>query len=339
MRMLWFVLWMLTASASMASPTAEFEAPYAIRIMPGGEVIEVSGSFSWAVPQNLMAALAGAPRVRTVRLDSPGGHIQPALQVGEIIQARGLDTYVPRMCASACTVVFLSGKARFLAPDARLGFHQAHAPGIAPERFDDLLRTTYQKFGVPAGFIDHVLRTPPSSIWFPDQQVLRTLHLATGPAPAELVNADDAVARTWWQAMRLAPAATDATVDAFVATFSRMLEQLQANDPEVCWGFLHNLPTDLRASLTPDMLDAMAAIEARIRDEGHASGTPRPDRIDLAALVHTLVADGRGAALAGLRPSGDHAGFCPAFRLLLSAARELPDGKRGSALRTLLGGS
>src|ERR1700722_12369788 len=163
--------------------------------MPGGEAVEVSVIFSWAVPQNLMATLASAPGVRTVRLDSPGGYLQPALQAAEIIRARGLDTYVPRLCASACTVVFLAGKDRFLGPDARLGFHQAHAPGVPPAYFDALLRETYQKAGVPDGFIDHVLRTPPQSIWFPDQPMLRALRLTTGPVPASLVKADDAVAQ------------------------------------------------------------------------------------------------------------------------------------------------
>jgi hypothetical protein len=304
MRIFLLLVCLLAAGSAVASPTAEFEARYAIRIMPGGEVVEVSGSFSWAVPQNLTATLASAPRVRTVRLDSPGGYLRPALQVAEIIRVRGLDTYVPRMCASACTVVFLAGKDRFLGPDARLGFHQAHAPGVPPAYFNALLRATYQKAGVPDGFIDHVLRTPPQSIWFPDQPVLRALRLTTGPAPAALVNADDTVARAWWQAMRLAPATPDSTLVAFAGIFSLLLERLQANDPEACWGFLHDLPTDLRTALTPDVLGAMAAIEARVRDGAHSAGASTADRADLTALVGSLRAGGGGTALAALRPNG-----------------------------------
>ena len=72
MRFLLLLIWLIATRSAVASPTAEFEAPYAIRVMPGGAVVEVSGSFSWAVPQNLMATLASAPGVRTVRLDSPG---------------------------------------------------------------------------------------------------------------------------------------------------------------------------------------------------------------------------------------------------------------------------
>jgi membrane-bound ClpP family serine protease len=124
-------------------PTAEFDAPYAIDVLSGGEIIQISGSFSWAMPQNFIAALAGAPHVRTIRFDSPGGHVQAALQIADVIHDRGLDTYVPRFCASACTLAFLAGKHRFLAPTAQLGFHQAHAPGVAPEIFDPVLRAVY----------------------------------------------------------------------------------------------------------------------------------------------------------------------------------------------------
>ena len=243
-----------------------------------------------------------------------------------------------RGCVPRLTVVFLAGKDRFLAPDARLGFHQAHAPGVPPAYFDALLRETYQKAGVPDGFIDHVLRTPPQSIWFPDQSMLRALRLTTGPAPAALVKADDTVAQAWWQAVRLAPATPDATLVAFAGTFSLLLERLQARDPELCWGFLHNLPTDLQAALTPEVLAAMAASEAQVRDEAHGDSAPRTNRADLTALVRSLRADGGGNALAALRPNEDHAGFCPAFRLLLAAASGSPADKQGPALRALLAG-
>ena len=233
-------------------------------------------------------------------------------------------------------MVFLAGKDRLLGPDARLGFHQAHAPGVPPAYFDALLRETYQKAGVPDGFIDHVLRTPPQSIWFPDQPMLRALRLTTGPVPASLVKADDAVAQAWWQAVRLAQATPDSTLFAFAGTFSLLLERLQARDPEACWGFLHNLPTDLGTALTPDVLGAMAAIETRVHDDAHATGTQATDRADLTALARSLRAGGGGTALEALQPNEAHAGFCPAFRLLLAAASRLPEEKRGPTLRALL---
>ena len=68
-----------TAAGAVPSPTSEFDSPYQLRVLSDGTVLEVSGSFSWALPQNFQAVLASAPQVRVVRFDSPGGHIQPAL--------------------------------------------------------------------------------------------------------------------------------------------------------------------------------------------------------------------------------------------------------------------
>jgi hypothetical protein len=161
------------------SPTVEFGSPYAIRVLRGGGVVEVSGSFSWAVPQNFLAVLAQAPRVRTVRFDSPGGLVKPALEIASIIKDRGLDTDVERFCASACTLAFLGGHRRVLAPGAKLGFHQAHAPNVAPALTDPMMRAAYSRSGVPSAFIDHVLRTPPAALWFPAPKELQDAGITT----------------------------------------------------------------------------------------------------------------------------------------------------------------
>jgi hypothetical protein len=44
--------------------TTEFDVPYQLKLQPDGELLEMSGSFSWALPQNLMAVLATAPNFK-----------------------------------------------------------------------------------------------------------------------------------------------------------------------------------------------------------------------------------------------------------------------------------
>jgi hypothetical protein len=137
------------------------------------------------VPQNFQAALAQWPEARVVHLDSPGGHIQPALQVARIIRDWHLDTYVVRGCASACTLAFLAGQRRWLAPQGKLGFHQAHAPGASDgdEVGLAMLRQAYSTFGVPEPFIAHVLRTPPRELWVPTVGELQASRIVTDLAP------------------------------------------------------------------------------------------------------------------------------------------------------------
>jgi membrane-bound ClpP family serine protease len=186
------LVWAASARADFPPPpTAEFDIPYQLRLLADGTVLEVSGSFSWALPQTFQAALAAASKVRLVQLESPGGHILPALQIASIIQQRGLNTYVGRYCASACTIAFLGGQQRWLSPGARLGFHQAHAPGMPSGQANEYLRTAYEKLHVPPAFIARALRTPPTDLWFPTQAELRATRYATGETPADIFAIDN----------------------------------------------------------------------------------------------------------------------------------------------------
>ena len=176
-------VWASLAPGPTSGATFEFEGPYAIRVLNEGLGLEISGTFSWALPQQVGVALAEAPNVRVIYLDSPGGHIKAALEVADLIRARNIDTYVNRMCASACTIAFLAGRQRFVGKTARLGFHQAHGPGISSAQSNLLLRLAYENFSLPAAFIAHVLRTPPQNLWIPDLAELRKAGIVTDVAP------------------------------------------------------------------------------------------------------------------------------------------------------------
>jgi hypothetical protein len=171
------------ASVPGRAATFEFEGPYAVRVLNQGLELEITGTFSWAMPQQFGVALAEAPQARVVSLNSPGGHVKAALEVAELIRARNLDTYVQRMCASACTIAFLAGHRRFFGETARLGFHQAHGPNITSADANSLLRLAYQRLSVPPAFIAHVLRTPPADLWIPDLTELRSAGIVTDVAP------------------------------------------------------------------------------------------------------------------------------------------------------------
>jgi hypothetical protein len=324
------------------SPEAEFAAPYAIRVLPGGAEVEISGSFSQAVVPDFVAALAQAPQVRTVRLESPGGYVQPAIAVEKIIRAHGLDTYVRRLCTSACTLAFLGGHQRFLAPDARLGFHQAQARDVPPEQVDETMRRAYGGSGVPADFIDHVLRTPPRAMWFPSRNELGDAGITTGAPPPELAASDAAPFPEWAETIKDLRWASDDTLGQFATAMSNLLEQLQAASPEVCWGYAHNVPADLERHVRRETLETLAAALRRVRDDVREApsvgiGAAEKSQV-LAALFRSLPAGVAGPAVAALRADGDHAGFCPALRTVLDAALALSAADRGPALRALLSG-
>ncbi len=166
-----------------SAATYEFEGPYAITVLAQGRALEISGTFSWALPQQVGLALAETPNVRVIYLDSLGGHIKAALDVADLITAHNLDTYVSHMCASACTIAFLAGHRRTVSETAQLGFHQAHGPTLSNEQSNLLLQRVYQTYSLPTAFVAHILRTPPQGLWIPNLAELRKAGIVTALAP------------------------------------------------------------------------------------------------------------------------------------------------------------
>jgi hypothetical protein len=336
---------MLLAGAragAVPPPTTEFDIPYRLRIVSDGTVLELSGSFSWALPQSLQAVLASAPRVRVVRLESPGGQVLAALQVAAIIQRGGFDTYVGRFCASACTVAFLGGRHRWLASGARLGFHQAHAPGAPPERFNAILEAAYEKFGVPPIFVVHVLNTPPTDLWYPTQRELRAAHFTTGDAPAALLALGRSPLPSFSDSRRLVRAAPDSAVIDFATSLDKLIGRLQEINPEACWAFAFDGPDDPRDVFPRALIDGLKLAHQRLSEAAGPTQAvalaPAQIKQVREALLADLRAKGQIAALEQLRSGANHAAFCPALRDLLRAALELPEHRRVTALRVILSG-
>lgn len=86
-------------------------------IMPGS-----AASFAAQVEQY-------AEYIKTVALDSPGGSVVDALEMGRLIREKGLATSVAAgsLCASSCPLVFAGGKERVAAPASAIAVHQIYA--------------------------------------------------------------------------------------------------------------------------------------------------------------------------------------------------------------------
>ena len=93
------------------------------------QTLEFSGGITFGVTQELERFLNAMAGVRSVRLNSTGGRILEAQKMSDMIRSRDLATVVCD-CLSACTIVFLGGKERFMLPSARLGFHQPAFRGM-----------------------------------------------------------------------------------------------------------------------------------------------------------------------------------------------------------------
>lgn len=91
-----------------------------------------------------------APGDRVV-FSSPGGDVDQAIIIGEVIRSRGLATAVgtfdaegrlrPSYCASACVFAYAGGKARLGVQGSRLGVHRFTTEGSGRDAVADTQRT------------------------------------------------------------------------------------------------------------------------------------------------------------------------------------------------------
>ena len=140
------------------------------------------------VATRVAALLAAHPDVRRIHLTSDGGLVAEGLALGRLIAERGLDTYVPDACASACTLAFVRGHARYLGAGGRLGFHAPYETGpfgraVAVDARVE--RAAYRAAGLDADFTAEALAVSPDALWMPEAE-----RLIQAGAVTEIVETD-----------------------------------------------------------------------------------------------------------------------------------------------------
>lgn len=146
---------------------------FVITLVDEGRVVTFKGGVNDGAALALDKVIGDAPRVTTVRLESPGGWMREGQRMAAVIARYGLSTRVEKRCSSACTVAFLAGVDRTLGEGATLGFHRARGPGEDAKGEGDADEgEVYAKAGLPEAFIRRVLDTPNNEIWVPSRRDL-----------------------------------------------------------------------------------------------------------------------------------------------------------------------
>lgn len=132
----------------------------------GPAALLISGVIGPGAYEEFRDAIARNPSAIVV-LDGPGGFLGEALLIGEEIRRRRLDTLVAqnRRCASACAVVYLSGRTKYLGSGAAVGLHAAsYADGRADAEATEVMAAYLRQVGVPTATLRRMARTAPSDI-------------------------------------------------------------------------------------------------------------------------------------------------------------------------------
>ena len=169
-------------------------------ISPDGRSLKLEGVIGMGDGERLRRLLdsEAAHELKRVELVSPGGRVREAERMASAMRAHGHASRAVGTCASACTLVFLAGQPRHLAPAGELGFHRASTGTYNPvfeELANQQLAKTYTELGLPQPMIDKTLRTPSRSMWFVPREELLTYSLIAPPPRTLAIPLPDANAK------------------------------------------------------------------------------------------------------------------------------------------------
>jgi len=134
-------------------------------------VIRLTGEIKSGDDERFRALSLRHPKA-VVQLQSPGGALIPALEIGRIIRIAGYSTVVLQSdtCVSACALIWLGGRVRYL--DGRVGFHAAYRDndGRLQESgaANALIGNYMTLLGLPSKAIVFATAAPPDSILWLD---------------------------------------------------------------------------------------------------------------------------------------------------------------------------
>ena len=124
--------------------------------------------------------------LKMLELDSIGGVINAADEIGKFVERRGVAIFVRNSCKSACLLIALSGEKLLVTSDSEFGFHRAStAADINSELGRFLSRSAtidfielLRKRGVHQSILDITKETPADEMYYISGQEMYRLGLA-----------------------------------------------------------------------------------------------------------------------------------------------------------------
>jgi hypothetical protein len=129
--------------------------------------------------------------IKTVVLNSPGGSVNDALEIGRLIRTKGFATEVEKekICVSSCPLVFVGGVKRAAGANAIIGVHQVFAPDSAEAARHDTMSEAQRvsarcqrylaDMGVDLKMWVHAMETPKDRLFIFPASELRELNIVT----------------------------------------------------------------------------------------------------------------------------------------------------------------
>ncbi len=182
---------------AVTSDQQALREPLSVKLGSGG-TLNVTGTIDVGSAERFKAEVESFREyIKVVALDSPGGSVNDALEIGKAIREGGFTTSVAEgaLCASSCPLIFAGGTERLATEKSAIGVHQIYAnveaanlsAGLraAGEAMSDAQKTTaaitryLTESGVDPALWLHALETPPNRLYYLSAAELTEYKLAT----------------------------------------------------------------------------------------------------------------------------------------------------------------
>lgn len=147
--------------------------------------ILATGPMDFGSSEALADVLNANPGYSLIELESPGGFVIEGLRMAQLVHDRHMDTVTLDECASACTLVMVTGRDRYLGPEAHMGFHRSGFTHVLEDygwsQVDYAIAEHYRKYGTQEEFIARALKEPMFRIWWAPHDALYAAGFASAP--------------------------------------------------------------------------------------------------------------------------------------------------------------
>jgi len=189
--------WLLITIVLVLSPVAE--AAEITVVAEGSEgypaLILVRGRFMKEdiadAPRTFKAIAEAQEHGAIVFLESPGGSVGAAIEIGHTIRDHGFSTIVAdnAPCTSACGLIWLAGREKYLGLRAQVGFHGAkdHETGQVSSHGNAMIGAYLYEMGVTnMTVITYLTKASPQSMVWVTPKNARSLKIEVKPLRGDL---------------------------------------------------------------------------------------------------------------------------------------------------------
>ena len=133
--------------------------------------------------EQALGAIPASSKLSALALDSPGGNVAEAEELGRLISEHHVPVVIPSgsQCVSACFLLLASSPRRFAAPDALVGVHSASENGSETDAslaVTTLMARDAADMGVPPAIIGKMVQTTPGRVAWLTHEDLASMNVA-----------------------------------------------------------------------------------------------------------------------------------------------------------------